>query len=78
MAVRLLAERLVGILAEFLGGALPADIDEVLEAAMFRSMKLCAGYAAEIEATIGFVADNLENHGIDYPRHGPSGLPGRK
>lgn len=78
VAVHLLAQRLVGILAGFLGASPPSDTREVLEAAMVRSMELCDGYAAEIEATIGFVAENLAQHGIEYPRHGPPGPPGRK
>jgi len=66
VAVQLLAAQLVAILPEFLGGALPENAVEIMEAGISRSMTLCDDYQAEIEATIEFVNRNLEDHGIAY------------
>ncbi len=74
VAVQLLAEQLVGILSNFLGGPLPVpDVDavETVKAAIFSSMGICDDYKAEIYATIGFVGKNLEDRGITYdPKSG--------
>ena len=69
VAVQLLAEQLVALLPGFLGKPLPvpdAEAVEIMKAALFASMEICDDYMAEIEATIGFVGSNLEDHGIRY------------
>jgi len=71
--VQLLAEQVVAILPDFLGGPLPvpeADAVEIVKAAFFKSMDICDDYMAEIDATIEFVDNNLKDHGITYLRHG--------
>ena len=73
VAVRLLAEQLVAILPDLLGGPIPGNTEEIMEAGIFRSMALCGDYRAEIEATIEFVGKNLREHGIVYEYHGRSG-----
>ena len=67
VAVRLLAEQLVGVLPAALGRPLPipeAQAVEIVEAAMLCAMGICDDYKAEIEATIEFVGKNLSDHGI--------------
>jgi hypothetical protein len=69
VAVQLLAEQVVGVLSDFLGGPLPvpeAEAVEIIKAAIFSSMTLCNDYMKEIDATIEFVGKNLEDHGITY------------
>jgi len=70
VAVQLLAEQLVAILPDFLGGALPDNAVEIMEAGIFSSMTLCDDYREEIDTTIEFVAESLKNHGIAYEYHG--------
>jgi len=67
VAVQLLAEQLAGVISE-LGFAVPV---ETVKAAISSSMTICADYKAEIDATIGFVGKNLEDHKITYdPKSG--------
>ena len=69
IAVQLLAEQLVGVLPDFLGGPLPipeSDAVEIVKAGIFTSMAICNDYMAEIDATIEFVNKNLQDHGIFY------------
>jgi hypothetical protein len=69
VAVQLLAEQLVGVLPNFLGGSLPISDGEavgIIGASMFSAMGLCDDYRAEIEAAVEFVGKNLEDHGITY------------
>lgn len=69
-AVRLLAEQLVAILPGLLGGSIPANTEEIMEAGIFSAMALCGDYREEIEATIEFVDRNLRDHGIVYEYRG--------
>lgn len=69
VAVQLLAERVVSILPDFLGGPLPipeAEAIEIVKTAISQSMDMCNDYIEEIEATIEFVGENLKDHGITY------------
>jgi len=70
VAVQLLAEQLVAILPGLLGGPIPANTQEIMEAGIFTAMTLCGDYQSEIEATIEFVAGNLKDHGIGYEFQG--------
>jgi hypothetical protein len=75
IAARLLAEQLVGILPDFMGGPLPVpdeDAVELMKAAILKSIALCDDYRAEIEAVIEFVDKNLRDHSITYMIHGNS------
>jgi hypothetical protein len=68
VAVRLLAEQVVGLLPDFLGD-LPIPETEavaIVKAAIFKAMAVCDDYMAEIDATIAFVDRNLKDHGIIY------------
>jgi hypothetical protein len=79
VADEMLAEQVVAILPDFLGGPLPVPESEAVEtvrAGIVKAMALCDDYMAEIEATIEFVRKNLEDHGIIYlmrgnPKKGP-------
>lgn len=67
VAVQLLAEQVVGLLPDFLGGQIPVPEEEavaIVKAAFFKSMAICDDYKAEIDATIEFVDKNLKDHGI--------------
>lgn len=69
VAEQLLAEQVLAILPAFLGGPLTvpdAVVIEILKAALSSSMTLCDDYMKEIDATIKYVAENLEDHEIDY------------
>jgi hypothetical protein len=69
VAVQLLAEQVVGVLSDFLGGPLlvpEAQAVEIVNAAIYSSMDLCNDYREEIDATIEFVGKNLEDQGITY------------
>jgi hypothetical protein len=74
-AIQLIAEMTAEIAASFLaanGFSLPPgvkieDIVPLIEFAIVQSMGICANdFAGEIEATIDFVNQNLEAHGISY------------
>ncbi|MDD2581610.1 MAG: hypothetical protein PHR66_06415 [Desulfuromonadaceae bacterium] len=68
VAAQLLAEQLVGVLSE-LGFSVSV---ETVKAAIFSSIAICDDYKAEIDATVEFVGENLEDHGITYsPKSGP-------
>ena len=65
VAVQRLAEHLVGLLPVFLGRPLPipdTQAVEIVEAAMFRSMAICEGYKVEIDATVEFVSEMMEEN----------------
>ena len=69
VAVQLLAEQVVGVLSDFLGGPLlvpEAQVVEIVNAAIYSSMDLCSDYRKEIDATIEFVGKNMEDQGITY------------
>lgn len=69
VAVHLLAEQVVAVLPAFLGGLLPvpeAEAIEIVKAAIYAFMAICADYMAEIDATIEFVDKNLKDHGVTY------------
>jgi hypothetical protein len=72
VAVRRLAEQLVGVLPDFLGRTLPVSNAEALEmvgAAISSSMALCDDYKGEIDATIEFVDKGLMDREILYGYH---------
>ncbi|MRR34434.1 hypothetical protein EG829_06995 [bacterium] len=73
VAVQLLAEQVVAILPDFLGVPLPVpeeDVVEIMKAAIVTAITSCADYRAEIDATIEFVDENLNEHRITYSKHG--------
>ncbi len=71
-AIQLISEGTAEIAAGFLeanGITLPPEIDIVplIEFAIGQSIELCADdFAGEIMATIDFVSQNLQTHGISY------------
>lgn len=69
IAVQLIAGQIVALAPGFLGGPLPipeADAAEIVKAAIYNSMPICDDYMTEINATIGFVENNLATNGISY------------
>ncbi|HJV66451.1 MAG TPA: hypothetical protein VJ550_12000 [Geomonas sp.] len=77
VAVQLSAEQIAGIVPGFLGHPLPVSEAEavgILKTGMDKSVEQCRGdYRKELEATVEFVRDNLNAHGVSYaPRTGSS------
>ena len=69
IAVKLIAEQIVALAPDFLGGSLPVpeeDVISIVRAAIYASMEVCDDYLTEINATIQFVGENLIHHGISY------------
>lgn len=66
VAVQLLAEQLVAVLPD-LGLSVPV---EIARAAIVSSMAICDDYKAEIDATVEFVEQRLEDHGVTYSYNG--------
>jgi hypothetical protein len=69
IAVKLIANQIVALAPGFLGGPLPipeAEAAELVKAAIYASIAICNDYMTEINATIGFVEDNLTDNGIIY------------
>lgn len=69
IAVQRIAEQIVALAPGFLGGPLPIpeeDAVEIIILAIYASMEVCDDYINEINATIGFVENNLLANGIIY------------
>jgi hypothetical protein len=69
VAMRMLAEHLVGVLPDFLGRPLSvpdAEAEEMIRAALLSSMAICDDYKEEIDATVEFVGQMIEENGITY------------
>lgn len=67
VAVQLLAEQLAAVLSDLGFSSVPV---ETVKAAIVSSMAICDDYKAEVDATIEFVEQRLEDHGITYSYNG--------
>lgn len=67
VAVQLLAEQLVAVLSDL---GFSSVLVETVKAAIVSSMAICDDYKSEIDTTVEFVEQSLEDHGVTYSFNG--------